>query len=136
MRAAGRAAFALLGLAAAWASPPAWAGPIDCHTRRLSLTETTICQDQQLARADAQLERRLAGFARRMSLGQYLGLRHWYAESARRREVCRADRSCIAAHYRGQARFLDRLQQCLDNSLSKRNCLRGTMRSDREALRR
>jgi uncharacterized protein len=117
-------------------SPTASAGPVDCGARGLSLTETTICQDPQLARADTLLERRLAGFARRMSFGQYLGLRHWQAEATRRREVCGADRSCIAAHHRGLARFLDRLQQCLDTSHSKHTCLRGTMRSDREALRR
>jgi uncharacterized protein len=124
-------------MAAIWWSPPmACAGGVDCRARGLTLTEATICQDQQLARLDAQVARRFDGFARRMSFGQYLGLRHWQAESTRQREVCADDRSCIAAHYRGQARFLDRLQQCLDSTLSKRTCLRGTMRSDREALRR
>jgi uncharacterized protein len=127
---------ALVGLATVWAPSAALAGPIDCDARTLSLTEATICQDPQLLRTDGQLERRFAGFARRLSFGQYLGLRHWGAGATRRREVCGADRSCIAAHYRGLARFLDRLQQCLDSGHSPRTCVRGTIRSDHEALRR
>ena len=136
MRATAKAVFALLGLAAVWPASIVTAAPLDCRSRALTLTEATICQDSQLLRTDAQIDRRFTGFARRLSFGQYLGLRQWQAQSTRQRESCGGDRVCITAHYRGQARFLDRLQQCLDNTLSRRNCLRGTMRNDQEALRR
>lgn len=135
MRRTARTGLGLLGVAAIVASHAAIAATLDCNARGLSRTETTICGDAQLARLDAQLERRLDGFARRLGLGQYLGLRHWQAGSVRRRDQCGADRSCITAHYRAQARFLDRLQQCTETTLSRNRCLRQTLAGDREVRR-
>jgi len=112
------------------------AASFDCEARGLSRTEITICDDAQLSRIDEQMSRRVAGFARRLNYGQYLGLRHWQAMTARQRDVCGTDRSCIATHYRAQARFLERLQQCLDTSLARRGCLRNTLNHEREAVRR
>jgi len=95
-----------------------------------------ICDDTQLSRMDDQLARRLGGFARRMNFGQYLGLRHWHAASARQRNRCGTDRTCITASYRAQAQFLDRLQYCVDASLSRRACLRDLLTGERETMRR
>jgi uncharacterized protein len=117
--------------------PGAMAASFDCSSRWLSRTETAICDDVQLSRMDDRLARRLAAFARRLDFGQYLGLRHWHAASARQRNQCRTDRACIIASYRAQERFLDQLQNCVDISLSRRSCLRElTGRGDRETMRR
>lgn len=117
----------------------AGAGPaagVDCKARALSETEAVICQDAQLSRAEDQIASRLAGFARRLAFGQYLGLRHWHATWSQERTRCGADRSCLAVSYRAQIRFLDRLQLCLDTSPQRRTCLRNTLNIEREALRR
>lgn len=117
--------------------PEAMAASFDCNSRWLSRTEMTICDDVQLSRMDDRLGRRLAGLARRLNFGQYLGLRHWHAASARQRNRCRTDRGCIVASYRVQERFLDQLQHCIDVSLSRRSCLRElTGGRDRETMRR
>jgi uncharacterized protein len=126
----------LLGAALIGAPSPASAASFDCDARGLSQTEVAICEDAQLSRLDDQMARRLGGFARRLNYGQYLGLRHWRAVMAQQRNVCGDDRTCIAGHYRAQARFLERLQQCLETSLSRRGCLRNTLSNEREAVRR
>lgn len=136
MQAAARVALGLLGVALIWTPPMASAASFDCNARGLSRTELTICEDAQLSRMDEQLARRLGSFARRMNFGQYLGLRHWQAASARQRNLCGSDRTCIGASYRAQARFLERLQQCLDVSLSRRACLRDLLTSERATMRR
>ena len=97
---------------------------------------SVVCRDPQLARADAQTERRLIGLGRRMGYGQYLGIRHWHQGWSEHRDGCLAERTCLAASYRAQNRFLDRLQQCLDNGLQRRACLRNTLNVEREAQRR
>ncbi len=85
---------------------------------------------------DDRLARRLGGLTRRLSLGQYLGLRHWHASSARQRSQCRTDRACIIASYRTQERFLDRLQYCLEFSMARRTCLRDLVGGgERETMR-
>jgi uncharacterized protein len=129
-----RTRLALLGLAALCA-PPTGAASFDCSSRWLTLTERTICDDQQLSQMDDRLARRLGGFARRLNFGQYLGLRHWHASAARQRNLCRADRACIAGRYRAQARFLDRLQSCVESSLVQRACLREVLSADRASVR-
>jgi len=128
----------LLGLAglATFCSSAALSASFDCNSRWLSRTEMAICDDTQLSRMDDQLSRRLGGFARRLNLGQYLGLRHWHAASARQRSRCGTDRSCIAASYRAQTRFLDRLQNCVDGSFARRACLRSLLTGERETMRR
>jgi uncharacterized protein len=126
---------ALLGMAALW-MPEATAASFNCNSRWLSRTEIAICDDVQLSRMDDRLARRLAALARRLNFGQYLGLRHWHAASARQRNQCRTDRACIIASYRSQERFLDQLQYCIDVSVSRRSCLRElTGGSDRETMR-
>lgn len=127
-----------LGLASAlvWPAEDAGAASFECDGRRRSLTETTICRDAQLSRTDAQLARRLGALSRQLSFGQYLGLRHWHGAWVQDRNRCGADRVCLAAAYRTQTRFLDRLQQCLDTSPRRRTCLRTTLSGDIEARRR
>lgn len=118
-------------------SPPASAGSLDCASRWLNRTEQTICGDPQLLRMDEQLTRRLASFAPRLNFGQYLGLRHWHAAQARQRGLCAAERDCIAASFRTQGRFLDRLQRCIaGGSLARRACLREVLAGDQESSRR
>jgi len=113
------------------------AASFDCRSRWLSTTEITICDDVQLSRMDDRLARRLGGLTRRLSFGQYLGLRHWHASSARQRSQCRTDRACIIASYRMQERFLDRLQYCLEFSMARRACLRDLVTGgERETMRR
>lgn len=113
------------------------AASFDCRSRWLSRTQITICDDVQLSRMDDRLARRLGGLARRLSLGQYLGLRHWHAGSARQRNQCRSDRACIVTSYRIQERFLDRLQSCLEFSMARRTCLRELVSGgERETMRR
>jgi uncharacterized protein len=135
MRAARRIGITLLGLA--WlGAAAAWAGGIDCNSRWLDRTELAICDDPQLSRLEAQLSRRLDGFAPRLNFGQYLGLRHWQTMWARQRATCAADRDCIAASYRAQGRFLDRFQKCITASLARRACLYDLLGSERETMRR
>jgi uncharacterized protein len=110
------------------------AASFDCGVRGLSLTEITICRDPQLSRADEQAAHRLDGFARRLNYGQYLGLRFWQSSRQRARERCGADIACINAAYRAQMRFLDRFEQCLQNSGQRRTCLRITLNVERDAL--
>jgi uncharacterized protein len=135
MQGARKAGLGLLGLAILW-TPAASAASFDCNSRWLSRAEITICDDAQLSRMDAQLARRLGGFTRRLNFGQYLGLRHWHAASARQRRLCEADRSCIAASYRTQTGFLDRLQHCVEASFTRRACLRDLLTGERETMRR
>jgi uncharacterized protein len=125
----------LLVLAALWA-PPAGAASFDCSSRWLTPTERAICDDAQLSQMDDRLVRRLGGFAQRLNLGQYLGLRHWHATAARQRNQCRLDRACIVGSYRAQGRFLDRLQACVEGSLTRRACLRDLVSGDRATVRR
>jgi hypothetical protein len=125
-----------LGLAFACVAGSAPAVALDCAARWLGETEIAICRDPQLSRSEDQITRRIAGFARRTSFGQYLSLRHWHALWSEERSHCTLERACLAASYRVQARFLDRLQQCLDVSPQRRACFRGTLNVEREALRR
>jgi uncharacterized protein len=125
-----------VGLALVWAPAAGMAASFDCAGRFLSPAQIAICQDAQLSRADEQTARRVASLARRLAFGQYLGLRHWHSGWGERRDGCQTDRTCLVASYRSQARFLDRLQQCLDNGLQRRACLRNTLNIDREAVRR
>jgi len=135
MQGATRTLLCFIGWATLW-TPVALAASFDCNSRWLSRTEIAICDDAQLSRMDDQLARRLGSFARRLSFGQYLGLRHWHAASARQRNLCGTDRTCIAASYRAQARFLDRLQNCVDGGFSRRACLRDLLTGERETMRR
>ena len=127
---------ACLGLALACVAGSLPAAALDCAARWLGETEIAICRDLQLSRSEDQITRRIAGFARRISFGQYLSLRHWHALWSEERSHCSLERACMAASYRVQARFLDRLQQCLDVSPQRRACFRGTLNVEREALRR
>lgn len=127
---------ACLALTLLWGPGIHPAASFDCSSRRLGETEIAICQDGQLSRAEDQISGRLAGFSRRLSFGQYLGVRHWHAGWAQERSRCGAERGCLAASYRAQIRFLDRLQQCLDTSSQRRVCLRNTLNVEREAQRR
>jgi uncharacterized protein len=112
------------------------AAALDCRERGLSRTELLICEDVQLQRTDQQLSRRADALGRRLSYGQYLGLRHWIAASARQRDLCGVDRTCVGANYRSQNRVLDRLQQCLDARIARRACLRNALGGERETMRR
>ena len=135
MRKAVKAGVGLLA-ALIWAAPAAVGGSIDCNARGLSRAEGAVCSDPQLSRTDEQLARRADGVARRMNYGQYLGLRHWQAASASQRDLCGADRVCIAAQYRAEKRLLDRVQECLETRFVRRSCLRNALSGDREAVRR
>ena len=145
MLGARRAVGGLLGLALAGAAlgaslgaslaiPAAWAGGIDCTLPWLTPTELAVCHDRRLLSMDTRLARRLKGYARQLSFGQYLGLRHWHATHARARKGCGTDRRCIAASYRAQTRFLDRLSRCISSSLVRRTCLINLL--ERENARR
>jgi uncharacterized protein len=127
---------ACLGVALVWAPAVGTAASFECAARFLSQAQIAICRDAQLSRADEQTARRVASLSRRLAFGQYLGLRHWHSRWAEHRDGCRADRGCLTASYRTQGRFLDRLQQCLDNGLQRRACLRNSLNIDREAVRR
>ena len=127
---------ASLGLALVWAPAVGMAASFDCTARNLSQAQMAICQDAQLSRSDELTARRLASLSRQLAFGQYLGLRYWHSGWKEHREGCQADRACLTASYRAQARFLDRLQQCLDNGLQRRACLRNTLNIDRETVRR
>ena len=126
-------AVALLAAGILWQLPPVWAATFNCGLRDLSRSEAAICEDPQLSRLDDNLARKADAAARRMNYGQYLGLRYWQARWAELRNLCDGDRNCISAHYRAQARQLDRLQQCLDTRIARRACLRDTVSGDREA---
>jgi len=130
---AGMAGLAALGLAAV--PHAAMAGSVDCIARRLEPAERAICADTHLFRSDEHLSRRLSSFTRRLTFGQYLGLRYWHAGWKDERIGCLDDRSCIAATYRRQNRLLDGLQLCLDSSTRRRSCLQATL-TEREARRR
>jgi uncharacterized protein len=132
-RGAKQAATSLLG-AALLGVPAVWA--LDCDGRWLTRTELAICTDPQLLRMEQQLARRIKGNAGRLNLGQYLGLRHWQADRASERNACQADRECIAASMRSQARFLDRLQRCVATTLARRACLYNLLLGERASLRR
>ena len=136
MRNAVKAEIALLATALIWAAPEALAASFDCKARGLSRAEGMICADTQLSRTDEQLARQADAVARRMSYGQYLGLRHWQATSAGQRNLCGADRVCINAHFRAQKNLLDRLQECLDTRFARRSCLRNSLSGDQETVRR
>jgi uncharacterized protein len=121
----------LLGLAA-FGAPAAWG--LDCDGPLLSRAELVICADPQLLSMEKKISRRVKGNAARLSFGQYLGLRHWQASQARERDVCRADRGCIAASLRAQSRFLDRLQRCTATGLGRRRCLRNLLADERASV--
>jgi uncharacterized protein len=116
--------------------PAASGASLDCNARWLSRAELTICSNPQLTRLEEQMARRLASFAPRMNLGQYLGLRHWHATWRKQRNDCATDRDCITASFRAQTRYLDRFQRCLGASLSRRACLRDMLAGERESMRR
>jgi uncharacterized protein len=111
------------------------AASFDCNAHGLSRTEAFICRNSQLSRTDERLARKADLIARRMNFGQYLGLRHWQATSAKERDLCGSDQACLNAHYRSQSRLLDRLQQCLDTRFARRSCLRNTLAGNRAAVR-
>ena len=124
MRRATKTAAGVLAIAATLVPPAASAASFDCNARGLSRAEGMICEDPQLSRPDEQLARRgrchrpaheLWPISRPPALAGGVG---W------QRDLCGADRACIDAHYRAQARFLDRLQQCLDTRYARRACLR------------
>ena len=125
-----------VGLALAWVLGTGPAVAVDCNARWLGETESAICQDAQLSRTEEQVARRVTILARRLSFGQYLGLRHWHALWGEERSRCSLERTCLSVSYRTQIRFLDRLQQCLDTSQQRRGCFRNTLNVEREALRR
>ena len=125
-----------LGLAFAWVLGAGPAAAVDCNARWLGETEAAICQDAQLSRTEDQVVRRVTSLARRLSFGQYLGLRHWHVLWGEERSRCSLERTCLTVSYRAQIRFLDRLQQCLDTSQLRRGCFRNTLNVEREALRR
>ena len=119
----GRLTAGLAGLAAiAFAGAPsaASAASFDCRARSLEVAEKTICADAQLSRVDEQLARRLAGFTRRVTFGQYLGLRYWHFRWREARNSCQDDRPCLATTYRAQSRTLDGLDLCLGTSARRR----------------
>jgi uncharacterized protein len=127
---------ACLGLVLACVLGAGPAAALDCGARWLGETEAAICQDAALSRTEDQLARRVGSLSRRLSFGQYLGLRHWHVLWGEERGRCSLDRACLTTSYRAQARFLDRLQQCLDASQQRRVCFRNTLNVEREALRR
>ena len=127
---------ACLGIALACVLGSGPAAALDCAARWLGETEVAICQDAVLSRTENQVVRRVAGLSRRLSFGQYLGLRHWHALWGEERGHCNVDRACLTVSYRVQVRFLDRLQQCLDTSQQRRVCFRQTLNVEREAQRR
>lgn len=97
---------------------------VDCRQRASGATERAICMDLELAGLDHALVRRIAGLERRLSLGQYLGLRHWDRAWSQRRTECGDDRSCLMDAYRHQMREVSRLQLCLDSATRRGTCVR------------
>ena len=137
MRRGASARTLVIGIGLACAAPAGWAASVDCNTQwLLNRTETAICDDPVLFRQNERAARRFDALALKTNYGQYLGLRHWQHLWARRRDACGPDRACIKAHYRTQARFLDRVQECLNTRLTRRACLRGTLTGEREVGRR
>jgi uncharacterized protein len=136
MRTAVAAQFAAsVGLALLWGQSAALAQGLDCGAATLQPAQVIICRDAQLLRSDEQTARRIRGFARRLGFGAYLGLRYWHSNWKEQRASCASDRACITVTYRAQARFLDRLQRCVDGG-QRRICLRNTLTGEREAVRR
>ncbi len=137
MRQAAIARMVLAGIALTLAGSAGWAASYDCSSQWLSRAEYVICDDPGLSRMDERAGRRFDLIASRTSrFGQYLGLRHWQATWARQRNQCGNDRACINAHYRTQAQFLDRVQECLNSRLTRQTCLRNTLSGEREVGRR
>jgi uncharacterized protein len=131
------ARIALAGLALTVAASPVSAASYDCNSQWLSRAEYAICDDPTLSRLDERAARRFDQLAFRTSrFGQYLGLRHWQAAWGRKRNQCGQDRACISGHYRTQAQFLDRVQDCLNMRLTRQSCLRTTLTGEREVGRR
>ena len=137
MRKMGYSGYAALAVAGVLGMPSAATavGP-NCTSGVHSPAQMVICQDAKLARTDKQTEARVIRLGRRMGYGQYLGLRHWHYRWDEERESCRTDRTCLTATYSAQVRFLDRLQQCLDNGSPRRACLRNTLNIGQSAKRR
>ena len=133
MRTAAAGVGICLGLALVSASGPAGAASYNCGARNLSVAATAICRDSQLSRADEQLARRMGSFTRRLTIGQYLGLRYWQGAWREERDRCGSDRACLASSYRTGNGLLDRLQQCLDGGFQRRLCLRNAITIEREA---
>jgi uncharacterized protein len=123
-------------MALAWAPAAGLGASFDCNASPLTRAQTAICLDAQLSRADTQTERRVVVLGRRMGYGQYLGMLHWHHGWVEYRDGCQSDRACLVASYRAQARFLDRLQHCLDGGQQRRGCLRNTLNIEREAAQR
>jgi uncharacterized protein len=119
---AGLAALALLALPDA-----ASAASFKCRAPRLQPAEKAICADARLSRTDEQLARRLVAFTRRLTFGQYLGLRYWHLRWQDARAGCNDERPCLAGTYRAQNRLLDRFDLCLDTSARRRGCLQATL---------
>ena len=133
------AAKAKLGAVIVTLALSAWgaaAASFDCNSRWLSRSEVTICQDPALSRLDDQVATRFDAIALKGGFGQYLGLRYWKASWTKQRDTCGADRTCINGHYRAQARFLERLQQCIDVRVMRKACLRDSLAGDRETRQR
>jgi uncharacterized protein len=97
---------------------------VDCRQRASGAAERAICMDLELAGLDHALVRRMAGLERRLSLGQYLGLRYWDRAWSQRRTECGADRACLMDDYRHQMREVTRLQLCLDSGIRRSTCVR------------
>ncbi len=119
---AGLAALALVG-----APSVAPAASFNCRSSRLERAEKAICADARLSRSDERLDRRLLAFTRRLTFGQYLGLRYWHERWRDVRIACNEARPCLAATYRAQNRLLDRFDLCLDTSARRRTCLQATL---------
>jgi uncharacterized protein len=103
---------------------PAGAASFPCRSPMLSATEMAICRDPQLSKADEDTARKAQALLRRLSYGQYLGLRYLQSRGADAREQCAQDRACLAAQYRAQNRILDGLRQCMDSGTPRRTCWR------------
>ena len=108
-------------------APPAGSrakAAVDCRQRTTGAAERTICTDVELAGIDQALVQRIARLERRLSLGQYLGLRQWDRAWSRRRRDCGGNRACLLEGYRRQTREVNRLQLCLDSATRRGTCLR------------
>ena len=106
---------------------PAGAASFPCSRPTLTATEMAICRDPQLSKLDEETARKAKALLRRLSYGQYLGLRYWQSRSAEAREQCGPDRACLAARYRAQNRVLDSMLQCLDSGARRRTCWRAVV---------
>jgi len=128
---AGLAALALVGVPGA-----ASAAGFNCRSPWLQPAEKAICADARLSRIDEKLARRLLAFTRRLTFGQYLGLRYWHERWRDKRIACNDERRCLVATYRAQNRLLDRFDLCLDTSARRRTCLRATLDARQARARR